>query len=240
MAAVDVQHSEGVPLRTPEFTNPPTFSSSSAGEEPNESVVMKLKSFAHNTFTSTKGFVKTSKSWMEFFNVSTVTMPKNVGEAVSGTRKNWDYFRVNYIVCLVLTMLVRSLYSFLLVVFLALCWSWVTWLRPNATGPLKVFGKEYQPMEQRIILGVFSFVMVFFFSNAFSALFTAGLCGVFIVVAHGSLIGAGSSRMFEDDGQDVEAGKGSSNDLLSAGIQMQNMFTSTMSGSKSSAYKCLF
>jgi len=39
--------------------------------------------------------------------------------------------------------------------------------------------------------------------------------------------------MFEDDGQDVEAGKGSSNDLLSAGIQMQNMFTSTMSGSKS-------
>ena len=40
------------------------------------------------------------------------------------------------------------------VLVLSLVWSWVFFLRPNAGGPLKLFGKEYAPTEQGITLGI--------------------------------------------------------------------------------------
>ena len=96
-------------------------------------------------------------------------------------------------------MLFRSFYSFSVVFFTAMVWAWVTWLRPNAEGNLTVFGKEYAPMEQRIILGIGSFLMIFFFSNAASAIFTSALTSAFVVFCHGSVMNR-KEDLFAADG----------------------------------------
>lgn len=220
---------------TPEFTSAPLRSGTGSGPAgDDESPLLKLRGFALNTFASTKGFVKTSRSWAQFFDLRQVKIPKTIGQATKHVQANWRHFRVNYIVVMsvvmTVTMLLRSFYSFALCFFLALLWAWVTWLRPNAKGPLKVMGKEYTPMEQRILLGVTSFVLVFFFSNAASSAFTAFLFGVLAVVAHGSLMDR--ADMFEDDGKDLEAGAGASSagDVIgTAGIVLSNMGFSTKS-----------
>ncbi|QDZ23490.1 prenylated rab acceptor family protein [Chloropicon primus] len=232
MATAATQKAEEVPLRTPEFMSAPLGGTSSgSGSEGDDTPVAKLKRFAYNTFASTKGFVKTARSWVEFFDVRQARVPKTMGQATSHVRANWKHFRVNYIVVMTavmtVTMLLRSFYSFSLCVFLALLWSWVVWLRPNAEGSLKVLGKEYSPTEQRVLLGVGSFILIFFFSNAASAAFTAFLFGAAAVVAHGSLMDR--NDMFDADGPDVEAGGPSVDAIGAAGIVMQNMFTSTKS-----------
>ena len=88
-----------------------------------------------------------------------LTLPKSFKDAAGNVQANWSHFRVNYIVLLtlvtVILMMFRSFYSFSVVVCLASVWAWTIWLRPNAEGSLKIFGKEYAPTEQRIILGEF-------------------------------------------------------------------------------------
>ena len=137
-----------------------------SGSTSGDSAIHKLKAFGYRTFTSTKAFVKTSKSWLAFFDVRNLVLPKSFKDAAGNVQANWSHFRVNYIVLLtlvtVILMMFRSFYSFSVVVCLALVWAWTVWLRPNANGNLKVFGKEYAPTEQRVILGEFSFFLFFF------------------------------------------------------------------------------
>jgi len=243
MASAEVLRAEEkVPLKEPlEFSElaPGATSSQGGGDSgatSGDSAMHKLKAFGYKTFTSTKTFVKTSKSWLAFFDVRNLTLPKSFKDAAGNVQANWSHFRVNYIVLLtlvtVILMMFRSFYSFSVVVCLASVWAWTIWLRPNAEGSLKIFGKEYAPTEQRIILGIGSFLIVFFFSNAASAIFSAFLGSAGVVLVHGSLMKR-SSDLFGDE--DLEAAGGpnansnSGNIIGSKGIQMASMFSSTLS-----------
>lgn len=234
MATAQTMSASDVPMGS-EFTSAPSLGTTKTEEE---SPVAKLKQFAYDTFASAKGFVNSAKSWLAFFDVRRARVPKKFDEATKSLGANWKHFRVNYLVVMAITMtttmLLRSFYSFALLVVLSLIWAWVVWLRPNAKGNLKLFGRDYSPMEQRILLGFGSFVMVFFFSNAASSAFTAATIGSLVCAAHGALMREPEGVPFDDleQGGTSAAGGGGLGanpigDVIGAGIQLQNMFTTT-------------
>ena len=192
----------------------------SGGEVP---VTAKLRSAALTGVGVAQGFLRNSKSWVAFFDVRRFSKPVGVGDASTRIQGNWKQFRANYIICLsliTLVMLLRQPYSFTVVLVLSLVWSWVFFLRPNAGGPLKLFGKEYAPTEQGITLGIATFLLVFFFTSAASTIFFSLITGLSFVALHGSF------RLVDTDafaGDDVEAGgtgSGMSYSAVSTGIEM--------------------
>mmetsp|Transcript_6113 Transcript_6113/g.14848 ORF Transcript_6113/g.14848 Transcript_6113/m.14848 type:complete len:243 (-) Transcript_6113:1329-2057(-) len=241
--ATEGLRAEEVPLRSPEFTSAPVFSNAGGmGRDEGaqgESVSAKLKGLAYGAFKSTKGFMA-STTWLLFFDVRQVALPKSAYDAMDRTRKNWGRFRPNYVILVVsyvfFRMLFGSFYSFMVLVSLACLWGWVLWLRPNANTNMKIGSREYTPIDQKIILAITSFLMVFFFSNAASAIFSSLLMGAVATVLHGALFKPGQEDAFQSG--DLEAG-GSSTTSATAdfGIQLSNAFTSTMAAATASSAK---
>lgn len=125
------------------------------------------------------------RPWLEMVDRSALTKPESLAEASSRIRKNWTYFRVNYLL-LLCGVLAFSLVSHPVSLFLlvALLGGWI-FLYLLRTEPLVLLNRTYSDREVLGIMTVLTIVIVFLTSVG-SLLISALMVGLAIVCAHGA------------------------------------------------------
>ncbi|XP_004240888.1 PRA1 family protein B3 [Solanum lycopersicum] len=164
-----------------------------------------FRSFISRLSSSIRQGFAQRRPWLELLDRTSFARPDSVAEAASRIRKNFSYFRVNY-VTLLAGVLALSLLShpFSLLVLLALLggWFFLYLFRPS-DQPVVIFGRTFSDRETLGILVVFTIVVVFLTSVG-SLLISALLVGLAIVSAHGAF--RVPEDLFLDDQEPANAG----------------------------------
>ncbi|KAL0299339.1 UNVERIFIED_CONTAM: PRA1 family protein B3 [Sesamum radiatum] len=133
------------------------------------------------------------RPWLELLDRSSFSRPDSLSEAASRIRKNFSYFRINYISLLALSLAFSLLsHPFSLIVLLSLlaAWLFLYSFRPS-DQPVVVAGRTFSDREVLGIL-VVSTIVVVFLTSVGSLLISALLVGLAVVCTHGAF------RMPED------------------------------------------
>ncbi|GMH26541.1 hypothetical protein Nepgr_028384 [Nepenthes gracilis] len=125
------------------------------------------------------------RPWGELVDRSSFSKPESLSEAAERVRKNYSYFRVNYL-SLVAVVLGFSLIShpgsLILLLGLLAAWIFLYLFRPS-DPPLVLFGRTFSDPEILGVLVVLSVVVVFLTSVG-SILISALMVGLAIVCTH--------------------------------------------------------
>ncbi|KAK1351559.1 hypothetical protein POM88_054246 [Heracleum sosnowskyi] len=127
------------------------------------------------------------RPWSELVDRSAFSKPESVSDATTRIRKNYTYFRVNYLCVIALVMvfsLVTHPFSLVLLLLLLTAWIFLYLFRP-ADPPLVIFGRTYSERETLGIL-VLSTIIVIFLTSVGYVLTSALMLGMAIVSAHGA------------------------------------------------------
>ncbi|XP_057512942.1 PRA1 family protein B4-like [Actinidia eriantha] len=127
------------------------------------------------------------RPWSELVDRSAFSKPESISDATLRIRKNYSYFRVNYLSCLAAVLAVSLLtnpFALLLLLALLAAWLFLYLFRPS-DPPLVLFGRTFSERETLGIL-VVSTVVVIFLTSVGSVLISALMVGLAIVCAHGA------------------------------------------------------
>ncbi|KAF8066204.1 ycf42 [Scenedesmus sp. PABB004] len=139
----------------------------------------RLRDYATSTFEQ-------RKPWGEVLDRSSFSKPGSLQEAASRLRKNAGYFRINYLVVILLTVAATFLThpsSLLVLGFLLSSWIYVFAIRQ---GPLVISGKELSEREKLLGMSGISFLVVFVLTSVANVLFSALTLSVAIISLHGA------------------------------------------------------
>ncbi|KAL5720906.1 PRA1 protein B1 [Ranunculus cassubicifolius] len=127
------------------------------------------------------------RPWYELIDRSAFTRPDSVSDALSRVRKNYTYFRINYLTLLgsvlALSLITHPISLFFLLVLLS-SWLFLYFFRPS-DSPLVMFNRQFSDFETLAFLVVFT-VIVIFLTSVGSVLISALMIGLTIVAVHGS------------------------------------------------------
>ncbi|RAL54935.1 hypothetical protein DM860_013631 [Cuscuta australis] len=164
-----------------------------------------FRSFISRLSSSIRQGFSQRRPWLELLDRSSFSRPDTLSEAASRVRKNFSYFRVNY-VALLASVLAFSLLShpLSLVVLLSLlaAWFFLYLFRPS-DQPVVIFGRTFSDRETLGILLV-STVVVVFLTSVGSVLISALLVGLALVCVHGAF--RMPEDLFLDDQEPANAG----------------------------------
>lgn len=141
--------------------------------------------FLSRILEGTSNALSQRRPWPELVDHNSLAKPSSTAEAVARIRKNWAYFRVNYLLVLsgVLAFsLLSNPLSFFLLLGLLGGWIFLYLLRRE---PLILFDRTYGDREVLGILAVLTVVIVFM-TNVGSVLVSALMIGLAMVCAHGA------------------------------------------------------
>ncbi|KAI8557150.1 hypothetical protein RHMOL_Rhmol05G0312900 [Rhododendron molle] len=113
------------------------------------------------------------RPWTELVDRSAFSKPESLSESTLRIRKNYAYFRVNYLSCLAAVLAVSLLtnpFALLLLLALLAAWLFLYLFRPS-DPPLVIFGRT---------------IVVIFLTSVGSVLISAFMVGIAIVCAHGA------------------------------------------------------
>jgi hypothetical protein len=160
---------------------------SAAGESQPPIATHAFRAFINNITESLRHGFSQRRPWSELADRSAFTKPESFSDAAVRVRKNYSYFRVNYLTVvtgiLAISLLTNPL-SLLFLVGLLASWLFLYLFRPS-DQPLVVFGRTYTDIETLGILIVLSVVVVFLTSVG-SVLISALMVGLAAVCAHGA------------------------------------------------------
>ncbi|GAB4827656.1 PRA1 protein B3 [Ancistrocladus abbreviatus] len=192
------------------MSSPPTLPISSQQQTssyPSEPLLATpaFRSFINRLASSVRQGFSQRRPWMELVDRSSFSRPDSLTDAASRVRKNFSYFRVNY-VSLIALVLAFSLLShpFSLLVLLCLlgAWLFLYTFRPS-DQPLILLGRTFSDRETLGIL-VVSTVVVIFLTSVGSLLISALMVGLASVCAHGAF--RDPEDLFLDDQEPASAG----------------------------------
>ncbi|XVE97153.1 hypothetical protein REPUB_Repub02eG0286600 [Reevesia pubescens] len=146
-----------------------------------------FRSFLSNLNDSIRNALSQRRPWTELVDRSAFSKPESFSEVTLRVRKNYSYFRVNYlsVIGLILAFSLLS-HPFSLLLLLGLLCSWIfLYLFRPADQPLVIFGRTYSDREILGILIIFS-VFVVFLTTVGSLLISALMVGIGLVCAHGA------------------------------------------------------
>lgn len=125
------------------------------------------------------------RPWLELVDHKAFSKPESLVEVTSRIRRNWTYFRINYVIMLC-SVVAFSLLSHLVSLFLLLVllggWSFLYFFR---TEPLVLYGRRFSEREILGILLVLSIVIVFL-TDVGSVLISSLMFGMAIICVHGA------------------------------------------------------
>lgn len=127
------------------------------------------------------------RPWAELADRSAFSKPESLSDAALRVRKNYSYFRVNYltVVAAVLAFsLITNPVSLIFLAALLAAWLFGYLFRPS-DSPVVLFGRTFSDRETLGILIVLS-VVVIFLTSVGSVLISALLAGVAVVCVHGA------------------------------------------------------
>ncbi|KAL3524017.1 hypothetical protein ACH5RR_016851 [Cinchona calisaya] len=164
-----------------------------------------FRSFINRLSASVRQGFSQRRPWSELLDRTAFSRPDNLTEAASRIRKNFNYFRVNYISLLAFVLALSLLshpFSLLVLLSLLASWCFLYLFRPS-DQPLVIFGRTFSDRETLLIL-VVSTIIVVFLTTVGSLLISASLVGLAIVCAHGAF--RIPEDLFLDDQEPANAG----------------------------------
>ncbi|XP_074302101.1 PRA1 family protein B4-like [Silene latifolia] len=172
-----------------------------------------IRTFLTRLHDSASNALSHRRPWAELLDRTSFSQPESLTDAASRIRKNYSYFRVNYLTLITLTLaasLAAHPFSLLTLAAVVAAWCFLYLFR-QSDQPLVLFNREFSDTETLLLLGVFS-VFAVFLTSVGSVLLSALVIGVGIVCVHGAF------RVPEDlflDDQDSGIGAGASVGFLS-------------------------
>ncbi|KAF8402558.1 hypothetical protein HHK36_010644 [Tetracentron sinense] len=168
------------------MASPPTLPIS-AGQSQQPIATPAFRAFISRLSDSVRHGFSQRRPWLELIDRTSFARPDSISEAASRVRKNFSYFRINYL-ALLASVLALSLLShpFSLLVLLCLLASWIfLYLFRPSDQPLVLFGRTFSDRETLGVLIVLT-VVVIFLTSVGSLLISALMVGLAIVCAHGA------------------------------------------------------
>lgn len=146
-----------------------------------------FRSFISRVSSSLRHGFSQRRPWSELVDRSNMSKPENLTEAYSRIRKNFSYFRVNYLTLIAFALAVSLVtHPFSLLVLLGLLGSWCfLYLFRPSDQPVVLFGRTFADRETLGILVVLT-VFVVFLTSVGSLLISALMVGLAITCAHGA------------------------------------------------------
>ncbi|XP_058748230.1 PRA1 family protein B3-like [Vicia villosa] len=146
-----------------------------------------FRAFISRISSSLRQAFSQRRPWYELVDRSSISRPETLAEAYSRIRKNFTYFRVNYLTLIVFALaisLITHPFSLLVLLGLLASWSFLYLFRPS-DQPLVLFGRTFADRETLGILVVLT-IFVVFLTSVGSLLISALMVGLAIVCAHGA------------------------------------------------------
>lgn len=187
------------------ISNESSNSSGTATQSQPPKATPAFRSFINRFTSSVRHGFSQRRPWLELLDRSAFARPDNLTEAASRIRKNFNYFRVNYISLFALVLAVSLLsHPWSLLVLFALLSSWCfLYLFRASDQPLVIMGRTFSDRETLLML-VVSTIVVIFLTSVGSLLISALLVGLAIVCAHGAF--RIPEDLFLDDQEPANAG----------------------------------
>ncbi|KAM7463919.1 hypothetical protein LguiA_032040 [Lonicera macranthoides] len=172
-----------LPVSTPQIL--PSAGGSAPSNSPIPTPAFRV--FINHITETVKNGLSQRRPWAELADRSAFVKPESLSEASLRIRKNYSYFRVNYLsliaIVLAFSLLTHPL-SLIVLVGLLAAWLFLYLFRPSET-PLVIFGRTYSERETLGIL-ILSTIVVIFLTSVGSVLISALMFGLAIVCTHGA------------------------------------------------------
>uniref|UniRef100_A0A5B6Z8W1 PRA1 family protein n=1 Tax=Davidia involucrata TaxID=16924 RepID=A0A5B6Z8W1_DAVIN len=175
-----------LPIVNSQTTTTTTTGGAAAESQPPIATPAFRAFITHITETVRNGLSQ-RRPWSELVDRSAFSKPESLSEATLRVRKNYSYFRVNYLSLLAVVLAFSLLTNPLSLIFLLgllAAWLFLYLFRPS-DPPLVLFGRTFSERETLGIL-ILSSVVVIFLTSVGSVLISALMVGLAIVCAHGA------------------------------------------------------
>nr|GEX25225.1 PRA1 family protein B4 [Tanacetum cinerariifolium] len=146
-----------------------------------------FRAFLNNINETVRSGLSTRRPWSELIDRSAFSKPDSITDAASRIRKNYSYFKVNYISIIALVLgfsLLTNPFSLITLVGLLAAWLFLYLFRPS-DPPLVIFGRTFSERETLGLL-IVSSIVVIFLTSVGSVLISALMIGAAVVSAHGA------------------------------------------------------
>ncbi|GER37936.1 prenylated RAB acceptor 1.B4 [Striga asiatica] len=147
-----------------------------------------IRSFFAGISSTVSAGLAHRRPWPELLDRSAFSKPESVSEATLRLRKNYTYFRTNYLVVITAVLAVSLLtnpFSLILLAGLLASWLFLYVFRQSSDPPINLFGRQFSDRETLLFL-IVSTVVVIFLTSVGSVLVSALMVGVGIVCLHGA------------------------------------------------------
>lgn len=160
-----------------------------------------LRAFVSRSSDSLRRAFARRRPWPEIADYTAFSRPDTFAVAASRIRKNYYYFRVNYLTVLAAVVafsLITHPFSLITLVSLLAAWLFLYIFRPQE-HPVTIYGRTFTDGETLGMLIVLT-IVVFFLTSVGSLLMWAALIGSTIVCVHGAF--RVPEDLFLDDSQE--------------------------------------
>lgn len=175
------------PPTLPVSTSQSTISNTSTTQSQPPIATPAFRAFISRISSSLRQAFSQRRPWSELIDRSSISRPETLAEAYSRIRKNFTYFRVNYLTLIIFALAVSLIthpWSLLVLLGLLASWSFLYLFRPS-DQPLVLFGRTFADRETLGLLVVLT-IFVVFLTAVGSLLISALMVGLAIVCAHGA------------------------------------------------------
>ncbi|XP_074270721.1 PRA1 family protein B3-like [Silene latifolia] len=171
----------------PTTTTPTTLTTHPTSTPTSQPTPTPIRTFLTRLHDQTKLALTNRRPWSELTDRTAFSKPDSLTDATSRLRKNYSYFRINYLALISLTLaatLVTHPFSLFTLAAVIAAWFFLYLFKPS-DQPLILFNREFSDKETLGILTVITVFAVFLTSVA-SVLMSALVIGVGIVCVHGA------------------------------------------------------
>ncbi|KAL8517171.1 hypothetical protein ACS0TY_015401 [Phlomoides rotata] len=147
-----------------------------------------LRVFISSISQTIRSGLSNRRPWSELLDRSGFSKPESFSEATVRVRKNYTYFRTNYLTVITATLAVSLLTHPLSLIFLATllaAWLFLYIFRQPSDPPVTIFGRQFSDRETLFLL-IVSTIVIIFLTSVGSVLVSALMVGVAIVCSHGA------------------------------------------------------
>ncbi|KAL3531642.1 hypothetical protein ACH5RR_005163 [Cinchona calisaya] len=170
-------------------TNPqPTTTATASDSIQSSGPTPAFRAFINHISDTVRNGLASRRPWSELLDRSAFSKPESISEATQRIRKNYTYFRVNYLAVITAVLAVSLLtnpLSLILLAALLAAWLFLYLFRTASDPPLTLFGRQFSDRETLVGL-IVSTIVVIFLTSVGSVLVSALMVGVAIVCAHGA------------------------------------------------------
>ncbi|KAJ7964265.1 PRA1 family protein [Quillaja saponaria] len=195
-----------LPISNPQTTTTTTTTTANLFQQPSIAITTAtLRAFLTRLTRYSRHALNDRRPWSELIDRSSFSRPDSLSEATSRVRKNFYYFRVNYLILLALVLafsLISHPVSLFLLLSLIAAWLRLYVLRPS-DQQLVIFSRTITDCEALIGL-TFVTVVVVLLTSVISLLLSAATMGLGILCAHGAF--RVPEDLFLDDQEPLSSG----------------------------------